>query len=274
MPEKLNPAGAVPHLDDMSNNSALPNTYARSNNDAPPNGVMIVIGGSRGIGAAVSRMAANRGWTVLFSYTTRADAADDLAREITASGGSAHAFECDARHEGDIAALFAKGAELGTIRSVVYSTGITGSASPLAEASADTLRSVIDVNLLGALLSSREAVRALTPQGGSITLISSRASQRGSAGEYVWYAATKGALDSLCIGLSREVASSGIRVNCVSPGPVATEMLNPERLAQGGASVPMQRAGDPAEIAEAVLFLASDAASYITGANLAVAGGA
>jgi NAD(P)-dependent dehydrogenase (short-subunit alcohol dehydrogenase family) len=110
--------------------------------------------------------------------------------------------------------------------------------------------------------------------GGSITFISSRASDRGSAGEYVWYAASKGGVNSLCIGLAREVAQDGIRVNCVSPGPVATEMMSPERQARGAAAVPMQRVADPDEIAEAVLFLASDAASYVTGANLAVAGGA
>lgn len=239
-----------------------------------PNRVIIVIGGSRGIGAAVSRMAAARGWTVLLSYATGADDAAGVVAGIAADGGTAHAQPCDATAEGDVAALFVRAAELGGPHAVVYSTGITGDASTLAEASAATLRRVIDVNLTGALLCAREAARTMEHPGCSITLISSRASQRGSAGEYVWYAASKGGLDSLCIGLSRELAGRNIRVNCVSPGPVATAMLSPERQAQGAAAVPMQRVADPAEVAEAVLFLASDAASYITGANLAVAGGA
>ncbi len=235
---------------------------------------MIVVGGSRGIGAAVSRMAAARGWSVLLTYATKADEAARLVAAILAAGGTAQAQVCDATVESDVAALFARAAELGRVEAVVYSTGITGASSPLAEASAETLRRVIEVNLTGAMLCAREGVRAMVGHGGSITLISSRASQRGSAGEYVWYAASKGGLDSLCIGLSREVAAQGMRVNCVSPGPVATEMLSLERQALGSAAVPMQRVADPAEVAEAVLFLASDAASYVTGANLAVSGGA
>lgn len=235
---------------------------------------MIVVGGSRGIGAAVSRMAATRGWSVLLTYATKADEAAALVATIAADGGTAHARRCDATVESDVAALFARAAELGRVEAVVYSTGITGASSPLAEASAETLRRVIEVNLTGAMLCAREGVRAMAGHGGSITLISSRAAQRGSAGEYVWYAASKGGLDSLCIGLSREVAAQGIRVNCVSPGPVATEMLSLERQALGSAAVPMQRVADPTEVAEAVLFLASDAASYVTGANLAVSGGA
>lgn len=239
-----------------------------------PNRVLIVVGGSRGIGAAVSRMAAARGWIVLLSYATQSAEADALVASIRASGGRARAMACDATVESDVTALFACAAALGQIGGLVYSSGITGTASHLAEASTDTLRRVIDVNLIGALLCAREGVRAMTDNGGSITLISSRAAERGSAGEYVWYAASKGGVDSLCIGLSREVAALGIRVNCVSPGPVATDMLSAERQSRGAAAVPMQRVADPGEVAEAVLFLTSDAASYITGANLAVAGGA
>src|SRR5690606_9432678 len=122
---------------------------------------------------------------------------------------------------------------LGRVAALVYSSGITGPASTLVDARAETLREVIEVNLTGAMLCAREAVRAMAESGGSITFISSRAADRGSSGEYVWYAASKGGLNSLCIGLSREVASQGIRVNCVSPGPVATEMLSAERQAKG-----------------------------------------
>lgn len=235
---------------------------------------MMVIGGNRGIGAAVSRMAAARGWTVLLTHSAREDEAKALEAEITENGGSAASCKCDVANEEDIAALFHKAARLGGIDALVYSSGITGAASPLADASAATLRQVIDVNLTGAMLCAREAIRAMAGRSGSITFISSRAADRGSAGEYVWYAASKGGLNSLCIGLSREVAAQGIRVNCVSPGPVATEMLSAARQEAGAAAVPMRRVATPDEIAEAVLFLASDSASYVTGANLPVAGGA
>lgn len=238
-----------------------------------PNKVMVVVGGSRGIGAAVARLAAARGWAVMLTYTARADDAAAVVAAIEDAGGTGRARRCDVSNEADIVALFAAVAELGSVSAMVYSSGITGAASPLAEANAETLRQVVDVNLVGAMLCAREAVRTMAA-GGSITFVSSRAADRGSSGEYVWYAASKGGLNSLCIGLAREVAGQGIRVNCVSPGPVATEMLSAERQAKGAALVPMQRVADPAEIAEAVLFLASDAASYVTGANLPVAGGA
>jgi NAD(P)-dependent dehydrogenase (short-subunit alcohol dehydrogenase family) len=234
---------------------------------------MVVLGGSRGIGAAVARMAAARGWSVALTYHSGAAEAQALADEIVAAGGLARALPCDVADEASIARTFAAAAALGPVGAMVYSSGITGAASQLAQAEVDTLRQVVEVNLLGAMLAAREAVRAM-PQGGAITFISSRAADRGSAGEYVWYAATKGGVNSLATGLSKEVAAQGIRVNCVSPGPVATEMLSPQRQAQGAAAVPMQRVGQPQEIAEAVLFLSSDAASYVTGANLAVAGGA
>jgi len=234
---------------------------------------MVVVGGSRGIGAAVARLAAARGWAVMLTYTTRADDAAAVVAAIEAADGTGQARRCDVSNEADIVALFEAAAELGPVAAMVYSSGITGAASPLAEANAETLRQVVDVNLVGAMLCAREAVRTMAA-GGSITFVSSRAADRGSSGEYVWYAASKGGLNSLCIGLAREVAGQGIRVNCVSPGPVATEMLSAERQAKGAALVPMQRVADPAEIAEAVLFLASDAASYVTGANLPVAGGA
>lgn len=240
--------------------------------------VMLVIGGSRGIGAATARLAAKRGYCVALTYASSADVAEELVGEIEAGGGKAAAFRCDVAREEDISRLFECAAALGPLTAMVYSSGITGDASPLAEASAATLRQVVDVNLTGAMLCAREAVRRMSMlrggEGGSITFISSRASDRGSAGEYVWYAASKGGVNSLSLGLAREVAQEGIRVNCVSPGPVATEMLSAERQARGAAAVAMGRVAEPAEIAEAVLYLASDAASYVTGANLAVAGGA
>lgn len=237
------------------------------------NRIMIVVGGNRGIGAATARLAASRGWRVVLTSSRTDPAADSLAAEL---GGLA--VPCDVRDEAQVAALFARAAQLGPIGAVVYSSGITGAASPLAQAAAETLQDVVAVNLTGAMLCAREGVRRMSTahggQGGSITFISSRASDRGSSGEYVWYAATKGGVNSLSLGLAREVAKEGVRVNCVSPGPVATEMLTPERQAIGAANVPMGRVGEPDEVAAAVLFLASEEASYITAANLAVAGGA
>ncbi|AKH42133.1 NAD(P)-dependent dehydrogenase (short-subunit alcohol dehydrogenase family) [Altererythrobacter atlanticus] len=243
-----------------------------------PTRVMLVIGGNRGIGAAIARLAASRGYAVAITYASNAAPAEDVVAAIEEAGGTAAAFRCDVAEEEDILRLFEDAAVLGQLSAMVYSSGITGDASPLADARARTLRDVVAVNLTGAMLCAREAARHMSTgrggQGGSITFVSSRAADRGSAGEYVWYAASKGGVNSLSLGLAREVAGEGIRVNCVSPGPVATEMLSPERQAKGAAAVAMGRVADPAEIAEAVLYMASDQASYVTGANLAVAGGA
>lgn len=242
-----------------------------------PGRVAVIIGGSRGIGAAVARLAAREGYRVVLTYASREDEAAALVREITEAGGAAQMIRADAASEDDMRAVFEQAAQAGPIGAMVYSAGITGPSAKLAEASLSSLRKVIEVNLTGALHASHYAIRSMSTdkggEGGNIVFISSRAAARGSAGEYVWYAASKGGLDSLAIGLSKEVAMEGIRVNCVSPGPVATEMLSPERLALGASLVPMQRAGEPEEVAEAVLYLLSDNASYITGANLAVSGG-
>jgi NAD(P)-dependent dehydrogenase (short-subunit alcohol dehydrogenase family) len=159
----------------------------------------------------------------------------------------------------------------------VYNSGVTGPHSPLAEAGTATIDEVLDVNLRGAILCCRSAIRRMSTrfggEGGAIVLLSSRATFYGSPAEFVWYAASKGGIDSLSNGLARELAAEGIRVNVVSPGPIVTEMHRPGKLEIGAKRAPMQRAGTPEEVAEAVLFLASPAASYVTGANLAVAGG-
>ena len=239
---------------------------------------MLVIGGSRGIGAAVVRKAAEAGYAVVFSYASREDAAKQIVAETSDFGTPAKAIKADTRNAGELAALFDTAANNGPLTAMVFCAGITGAASPLAEANAETIRDVIEVNLVGAMLAGREAVRRMALShggaGGSITFLSSRASAYGSANEYAWYAASKGGLDSFMIGLGKEVAEDGIRVNCVSPGPIATDMISPERQQQGAARVPMRRVGQPEEVADAVLYLASDAASYITGANLPVSGGA
>lgn len=238
--------------------------------------VFVVTGGSRGIGAAIARRAARAGYRVLLTYSERSAAADQVVADIRAAGGQAHALRADTGKPGDVEGLFAEVDRLGPLAAMVYNGGITGPSSPLADASDATLAQVLDVNLLGALLCSRESVRRMSTErggkGGSIVLISSRAALYGSPGEHVWYAATKGGVDSLVIGLAREVGGQGIRVNGVSPGPIDTEIHVPGKLDRIAANLPMGRAGTPDEVASAVMYLVSDEASYVAGANLAVAG--
>lgn len=239
--------------------------------------VFLITGGSRGIGAAIAEDAGRAGYHVLLTYAERAAAAEEVVSRIHAAGGRATAFKADAGVPAEIERLYEKADDLGTLAAMVYNGGITGPSSPLADASDDTLRRVLDVNLLGALLCSRAAVHRMSTTrggaGGSIVLLSSRATVYGSVNEHVWYAASKGGIDVLTIGLAREVASQGIRVNAVSPGPISTEIHVPGKLERIASGLPMQRAGEPAEVSAAVMFLVSDAASYVTGANLAVAGG-
>jgi len=241
--------------------------------------VILVTGGSRGIGAATARLAAKRGYDVALTYVRDESAAARVTDEIRAMGRQALALRANVASEEEVARAFAAVDEkLGRLSAVIINGGITGQNSRLDAADPRTLREVIDVNLLGALFCAREAVRRMSTKhggaGGAIVFISSRASVYGSAGEYVWYAASKGGVDSLGIGLAREVGREGIRVNVVSPGPIDTEIHRPGRLEKVVDRFAMGRAGRPEEVAEAALFLVSDAASYCTGANLAVAGGA
>jgi NAD(P)-dependent dehydrogenase (short-subunit alcohol dehydrogenase family) len=238
--------------------------------------VFLLTGGSRGIGEAIALQAAQAGYQVLFTYTSNERAAHDVAGRIRAAGGTAHVVQADTGKVADIERLFATADGLGRLAVLVYNGGITGPSSTLLKASNATLQQVIDVNLTGALICSREAVRRMATdaggQGGSIVLISSRAALYGSPGEHVWYAASKGGIDSLGLGLSREVGPQGIRVNVVSPGPIRTDIHVPGKLDAISAGLPLRRAGEPEEVAAAVMVLVSDAASYIAGANIAVAG--
>jgi NAD(P)-dependent dehydrogenase (short-subunit alcohol dehydrogenase family) len=240
-------------------------------------GVLLVTGGSRGIGEAIAVLGARRGYDVVLSYASNGERAQAVVRRIESEGGSALAVRADTAHEPDIDALFAAADARGPLAVMVYNAGITGAHSPLADAATSTIDSVLAVNLRGALLCCRSAVRRMSTRfggkGGSIVLVSSRAAFYGSPNEFVWYAASKGGMDSLNNGLAREVAQEGIRVNAVSPGPIVTGMHRPGRLEVAEKRAPMQRAGRPEEVAETVLFLASDAASYVTGANVVVAGG-
>jgi NAD(P)-dependent dehydrogenase (short-subunit alcohol dehydrogenase family) len=238
--------------------------------------VFLLTGGSRGIGEAIALQAAQAGYQVLFTYTSNGNAAADVAARIRAAGGEVQVVQADTGKVADIERMFAAADKLGRLAVLVYNGGITGPSSTLREASNETLQKVIDVNLTGALICSREAVRRMATdtggQGGSIVLISSRAAFYGSPGEHVWYAASKGGVDSLALGLSREVGALGIRVNAVSPGPIRTDIHVPGKMDAISAGLPLRRAGEPAEVAAAVMFLVSEAASYIAGANIAVAG--
>ena len=239
-------------------------------------GVFLVTGGSRGIGAAIAQAAGAAGYRVLLSYAGRADAAEAVVAAIRAAGGQADAVQADTGIPADIARLFAAADAHGRLAAFVYNGGITGGTGLLADQTDETLAQVIAVNLTGALIGCREAVRRMSTrqggQGGSIVLISSRAAALGSPAQHLWYAASKGGIDSLNIGLAKEVAGEGIRVNCVSPGPIDTEIHAAGRLEQIRDSLPMRREGTPQEVADTVMFLVSDAASYVAGANIDVAG--
>lgn len=240
-------------------------------------GVMLVTGGSRGIGEAIALGAARRGFDVVLSYAKNEARAFDVVSRIEAEGGKALALQADTAQERDIERLFNAVDTRGRLAALVYNSAVTGFNSRLVEASTDTIDEVLNVNLRGAILCCRAAVSRMSTrlggQGGSIVLLSSRAAFYGSPDEYVWYAASKGGIDSLTNGLAREVGPEGIRVNAVSPGPIVTEMHRPGRLETVAKRAPLQRAGTPEEVAAAVLFLTSDAASYINGANLSASGG-
>lgn len=240
--------------------------------------VLLVAGGSRGIGAATARLAAKRGYDVAVNYKTGAEAATSVVKAVETAGRRAVALQGDMGKEADIERVFDETASaLGPVSHFVHSSGIIGPFSRLDEASSETMRAALDVNTLGALLCLRAAIRRMSTRhggnGGSIVLLSSMAATIGGATECIWYAASKGAVDSMVIGASREVAKEGIRINAVSPGMIDTDIQPPGRLEKFTPMVPMGRPGTADETAEAILYLLSDAASYVTGANLRVSGG-
>jgi NAD(P)-dependent dehydrogenase (short-subunit alcohol dehydrogenase family) len=245
-------------------------------------GTVIITGGSRGIGAATARLAGAYGYRVALSFATDEAAAEGVVREIAGAGGKAMAVRADVSREADILALFKEAeSELGAIVGLVNNAGITGGFARVESVSAEAIEKTMAVNVTGAMLCAREAVRRMSTRhggtGGSIVNISSRAAHTGAAGEWVHYAASKGAIDSFTIGLAREVATEGIRVNAVAPGLVETGIHaangEPGRLQRLMPTIPMQRAGSPEEIAEAISWLLSPKSSYTTGAILEVGGG-
>lgn len=244
--------------------------------------VLVVTGGGRGIGAAVSRLAGRRGYAVAVNYRSRTGAADAVVADIVSAGGRAVAIRADVSREDEVERLFDESErQLGPVTHLVSNAGTTGRAGCLADVPTSTLRAVFDLNVLGAVLCARAAVRRMSTRrggtGGAIVSISSGAATLGSPGEWVWYAASKAAVDTLTVGLAREVANEGVRVNAVAPGLVDTELHAEsgieDRLGKLAPQIPMRRAGSAEEVAESVLFLLSDAASYVTGAVLRVAGG-
>lgn len=245
-------------------------------------GTLIVTGASRGIGAAIANLAGERGFSVAVNFATGTAEAAAVVEQIVSAGGRAYAIQADVAREEDVVRLFGTAErELGPVNALVNNAGITGGFSRVESVSARTLAQVMAVNVTGAILCAREAVRRMSTRhggtGGAIVNISSRAARTGSAGEWVHYAASKGAIDSFTIGLAREVATEGIRVNAVAPGLIETGLHAangaPDRLDRLAATIPMQRPGTPLEVAEGVLWLLSPAASYTTGAILEIGGG-
>jgi NAD(P)-dependent dehydrogenase (short-subunit alcohol dehydrogenase family) len=250
--------------------------------DHADGGAAIVTGGNRGIGAAIAKLLAANGYSVAVNYAKDEAAARRVVDELAASGSRAVAIQADVACESDVLRLFETAErELGPIRALVNNAAITGGFARVEDVSSAALVDMLAVNVVGTILCAREAVRRMSTRrggsGGSIVNISSLAARTGSADEWVHYAASKGAVNTFTIGLAREVATEGIRVNAVAPGLVETGLHaangEPGRIARISPSIPMQRAGTPEEIAQGVLWLLSEAASYTTGTILEIGGG-
>jgi len=250
--------------------------------ESHPEGVMIVTGGSRGIGAATARLAAERGYAVCVNFVANERAALTVVDEIRDRGGRAIAVRADVAREADIVHLFDEAVkQFGPLTALVNNAGILERQGRVEDMDVARLERVFTTNITGAFLCAREAVRRMAlrhgGRGGAIVNVSSMAARLGSPGEYVDYAASKGAIDTFTIGLAREVAEDGIRVNAVRPGVIHTDIHasggEPGRVDRVKGSVPMKRGGDPEEVARAILWLCSDEASYSTGTFIDVSGG-
>jgi NAD(P)-dependent dehydrogenase (short-subunit alcohol dehydrogenase family) len=257
---------------------------------SPAHPVLLVTGGGRGIGAATARLAAQRGYAVAINYAHQAAAAEQLVADIQALGGLALAVQADISDETQVLRLFATvDAQLGPLRALVNNAGVVDVTARVDSMDAARLQRMFGVNVIGSFLCAREAVRRMGTrqgernfgpgygQGGAIVNVSSAASRLGSPGQYVDYAASKGAIDTMTIGLAKEVADEGIRVNAVRPGIIRTEIHlasgDPARVERIGAAAPLGRPGEAEEVARAILWLASDEASYLSGALVDVSGG-
>ena len=244
--------------------------------------VLLVTGGSRGIGAATARLASRAGWAVAVNYTQNSQAADEVVRAIRAEGGQAISVQADVGEEAQILAMFAQvDAKLGRLSGLVNNAGIVDLPSRVDEMSWARLERMMRINVLGSMACAREAVRRMSTrhggQGGAIVNLSSAAAKLGAPNQYVDYAASKGAIDTLTLGLAKEVAGEGIRVNGVRPGIIDTDIHAsgglPDRVKDMAPQLPMRRAGTSDEVAEAIVWLLSDASSYTTGSCIEVTGG-
>lgn len=243
---------------------------------------LLVTGGGRGIGAATARLAARQGWAVAVNYTANSLAADEVVRAIRADGGTAMSVQADVAQEDQVLAMFAKiDAKLGRVHGLVNNAGVVDVTARVDEMSVARWRRMFDINVIGSMICAREAVRRMSTkhggEGGSIVNVSSAASRLGAAGQYVDYAAAKGAIDAFTIGLAREVGGEGIRVNAVRPGLIETDIHAsgglPDRVRDLQHQVPMQRGGQADEVAQAIVWLLSDAASYTTMSLMDISGG-
>jgi NAD(P)-dependent dehydrogenase (short-subunit alcohol dehydrogenase family) len=243
--------------------------------------VAVITGGSRGIGRATALAVAKRGYVVCIGYASNAAAAQEVVDRITADGGKASAVRCDVAQEADILALFKAADGLGRLAALVNNAGVVDVTTRVADMTAARLQRMMTINVVGSILCAREAVRRMSTrsggQGGVIVNLSSAAARLGSPNMYVDYAASKGAIDTFTQGLALEVAAEGIRVAAVRPGMIDTDIHasggEPDRAHRVAKSIPMQRAGTADEIANAVVWLMSDEASYVTGSVLDVSGG-
>lgn len=244
--------------------------------------IILITGGSDGIGAVTAYMAFQQGYTVCISYRQNQAGANSIVSKIKNEGGQAYAFQADVADEKQVLNLFSSiDQQVGTISALVNNAGITAPQQKLVEMSAERLQNVFNINVIGSILCAREAVKRMSTKnngaGGSIVNISSMAAVHGSPFEYIDYAASKAAIDTLTTGLSKEVAEEGIRVNAVRPGVIYTDIHakagEPGRVDRLKNMIPMKRGGQPEEVASAILWLLSDEASYITGTLLNVSGG-
>jgi NAD(P)-dependent dehydrogenase (short-subunit alcohol dehydrogenase family) len=246
------------------------------------NKILLVTGAGRGIGAAIARLAAKRGYDVAINYAGNDAAANAVVADIKSAGRRGIAIKGNVGNPRDISNLFAEiDKQFGRITDLANNAGIMGYPSRVSDLKPEVLKEVIDVNVTGAILVASEAVKRMSTKhggrGGTIVNMGSMAAILGMPGDYVWYAASKGALNSFTVGLAREVIGEGIRVNAVSPGLIDTDIHaaagQPDRAERLKSVVPIGRFGTPEEVAESVLYLMSDQASYVVGANLSISGG-
>ena len=244
--------------------------------------VLLITGGSRGIGAATALLAAGQGYAVAVNYAANSLAADEVVRQIRASGGNAITVQADVAIETDVLAMFKKvDAKLGRLTALVNNAGVVDMTSRVDAMSLERLQRMFAINVFGSFMCAREAVKRMSTryegEGGAIVNVSSAAARLGAPGQYVDYAAAKGAIDTFTVGLAKELATEGIRVNAVRPGIIETEIHAsgglPNRVRDLAPQVPMQRAGTASEVAEAIVWLLGENSSYTTGTLLDVSGG-